>query len=68
MAERKRDTRLYRTLKIGDKGQVVTPAEANKKLLIKPDDLFVMANRNRRGITMVKVDTVKELRKNHPGT
>jgi AbrB family looped-hinge helix DNA binding protein len=40
---------------------VVIPAEARKELDIKPGDLlFVMAGRNRRGIAMVKADTMKE--------
>jgi len=61
MAERKRNTRLYGTVKVGDKGQVVIPAEARKELDIKPGDLlFVMAGRNRRGIAMVKADTMRE--------
>jgi AbrB family looped-hinge helix DNA binding protein len=62
MTERKRDTRLYGTVKVGDRGQVVIPAEARKELNIKPGDLlFVMAGRNRRGIAMVKADNMREL-------
>ena len=62
MMERKRDTRLYGTVKVGDRGQVVIPAEARKELNINPGDLlFVMAGRNRRGIAMVKANTMKEL-------
>ncbi len=62
MVERKRDTRLYGTVKVGDRGQVVIPAQARKELDIKPGDLlFVMAGRNRRGIAMVKADAMKEL-------
>jgi AbrB family looped-hinge helix DNA binding protein len=61
MVERKRDTRLFGTVKVGDRGQVVIPAEARKQLDIKPGDLlFVMAGRNRRGIAMVKADTMRE--------
>ena len=61
MIERKHDTRLYGTVKVGDRGQVVIPAEARKELGIKPGDLlFVMAGRNRRGIAMVKADTMRE--------
>jgi AbrB family looped-hinge helix DNA binding protein len=61
MIERKRDTRLYGTVKVGDRGQVVIP-EARKELDIKPGDLLsVMAGRNRRGIAMVKADTMREL-------
>jgi AbrB family looped-hinge helix DNA binding protein len=62
MIERKRDSRLYGTVKVGDRGQVVIPAEARKELDIKPGDLlFVMAGRNRRGIAMVKADAMREL-------
>jgi len=62
MIERRRDTRLYGTVKVGDRGQVVIPAEACRKLDIKPGDLlFVMAGRNRRGIAMVKADAMREL-------
>jgi AbrB family looped-hinge helix DNA binding protein len=61
MTERKRDTRLYGTVKVGDRGQVVIPAEARKELDIKPGDLlFVIAGRNRHGIAMVKADTMRE--------
>jgi AbrB family looped-hinge helix DNA binding protein len=49
-------------VKVGDRGQVVIPAEARKELDIKPGDLlFVMAGRNRRGIAMVKADAMREL-------
>jgi AbrB family looped-hinge helix DNA binding protein len=62
MAERKRDSRLYGTVRVGDRGQVVIPAKARKELGIEPGDLlFVMAGRNRRGIAMVKADAMREL-------
>jgi len=62
MVERKRDTHLYGTVKVGDRGQVVIPAQARKELDIKPGDLlFVMAGRNRRGVVMVKADAMREL-------
>jgi len=62
MVERNRGTRLYGTVKVGDRGQVVIPAEARRELDIKPGDLlFVMAGRNRRGIAMVKADAMREL-------
>jgi len=61
MIDRKRETRLYGTVKMGDKGQVVIPAEARKELDIKPGDLLlVMVGRNRRGIAMVKADAMRE--------
>ena len=62
VAERKRDNRLYGTVKVGDRGQVVIPAQARKELDVNPGDLlFVMAGRNRRGVAMVKADVMKEL-------
>ena len=62
MFERRRNNRIYGTVKVGDKGQIVIPVEARKELGIKPGDLlFVMAGRNRRGIAMVKADAMKEL-------
>ena len=62
MTEGKPDTRLYGTVKVGDRGQVVIPAEARKELDIKPGDLMlVMAGRNRRGLAMVKADAMREL-------
>jgi AbrB family looped-hinge helix DNA binding protein len=61
MFEQKSNSRLYGTVKVGDRGQVVIPVEARKELDIKPGDLlFVMSGRNRRGIAMVKADAMKE--------
>jgi AbrB family looped-hinge helix DNA binding protein len=61
LVERKRETRIYGTVKVGDRGQVVIPADARKELDIKPGDLlFVMSGRNRLGIAMVKADAMKE--------
>jgi AbrB family looped-hinge helix DNA binding protein len=60
--ERKHNIQLYGTVKVGDRGQVVIPADARKELDIKPGDLLlVMSGKNRRGITMVKADAMKEL-------
>jgi AbrB family looped-hinge helix DNA binding protein len=62
MIEGNRDARLYGTVKVGDRGQVVIPAEARKELNIKPGDLlFVMAGRNRRAVALVKANTMREL-------
>jgi len=48
---------IYGTVKIGDRGQVVIPADARKELNLKPDDLLlVMSGKNRRGVTTVKAD------------
>jgi AbrB family looped-hinge helix DNA binding protein len=61
MPDENQNGRLYGTVRVGDRGQVVIPAEARKELNIKPGDLlFVMSGRNRRGIAMVKADAVKK--------
>jgi AbrB family looped-hinge helix DNA binding protein len=62
MSEGKRDTHIYGTVKVGDRGQVVIPSQARKDLNIQSGDLLlVMAGRNRRGIAMVKADAMREL-------
>jgi AbrB family looped-hinge helix DNA binding protein len=62
MAEQKHEGRLYGTVKVGDKGQIVIPADARKELGIKSGDLlFVMTGKNRRGLTMVKADIMRDL-------
>jgi len=60
--ERKPEMHLYGTVKVGDRGQVVIPADARKDLDIKPGDLLlVITGRARRGLTMVKADAMREL-------
>ena len=52
---------IYGTVKVGDRGQVVIPSKARKDFNIKAGDLLlVLTGRNRRGITMVKTDTMRE--------
>lgn len=53
--------RIYGTVKVGERGQVVIPSKARKDLNIKPGDvLLVMAGKNKRGLGMVKADTMRE--------
>jgi AbrB family looped-hinge helix DNA binding protein len=60
--EGNRETHIYGTVKVGNRGQVVIPVEARKELNINPGDLLlVMAGRNRRGLAMVKADAMREL-------
>jgi AbrB family looped-hinge helix DNA binding protein len=62
MVEGKRGARLYGTVKVGDKGQVVIPAEARKELDIKTGDLlFVIAGRNRRAVALIKAEVMRSL-------
>jgi AbrB family looped-hinge helix DNA binding protein len=62
MVDGKRGARLYGTVKVGDKGQVVIPAEARRELDIKTGDLlFVMVGRNRRALALVKAEVMRSL-------
>jgi AbrB family looped-hinge helix DNA binding protein len=62
MDEGKRSSRLYGTVKVGDKEQVVVPAEVLNKLDIKPGNLLLaIASRNRRGIAVVKAEPMSKL-------
>jgi len=61
MSENGEGMSIYGTVKVGDRGQVVIPAEARKDFNIKPGDLLlVVAGKNRRGIAMVKADAMRE--------
>jgi AbrB family looped-hinge helix DNA binding protein len=56
-----KEPHIYGTVKVGDRGQVVIPADARKDLNLKPGDLLlVMSGKNRRGITMVKADAMRQ--------
>ena len=62
MSEARRDAHIYGTVKVGDRGQVVIPAEARKDLNIKPGDLLlVVSGKNRRGIAMIKAEEMRAL-------
>lgn len=61
MSKNGEDMSIYGTVKVGDRGQVVIPAEARKDFNIKPGDLLlVVAGKNRRGIAMVKADAMRQ--------
>ena len=61
IVQRNHEGRLYGTVKVGDRGQIVIPANAPKEPNINPGDLlFVMTGRNHGGLTMVKADAMRE--------
>lgn len=52
---------IYGTVKVGDRGQIVIPAEARKDFGIKPGDiLLVVTGPRRRGLGLLKADSVKK--------
>jgi AbrB family looped-hinge helix DNA binding protein len=61
MGEEEKRGHVYGTVKVGDRGQVVIPAQARKDLDLKPGDvLLVMTGKYGRGLSMVKADAVRE--------
>lgn len=49
------------TVTVGERGQIVIPAEARKQLDIHSGDrLFVMAHQSKGGLALVKMDAIKE--------
>ena len=62
MTENFKDVRIYGTVKVGEKGQVVIPSSARKEFSIEPGNLLLVATGPRKqGIVLVKTDAVKEL-------
>jgi len=56
-----REMKIYGTVKVGERGQVVIPSMAREDFSIKPGDLLlVVAGRRRGGIGLVKADAMKE--------
>jgi AbrB family looped-hinge helix DNA binding protein len=61
MNQDEQNAHIYGTVKVGDRGQIVIPSEARKDFNIRPGDLLlVISGRNRRGIAIVKADTMRE--------
>jgi AbrB family looped-hinge helix DNA binding protein len=61
MNQDEQNAHIYGTVKVGDRGQIVIPSEARKDFNIRPGDLLlVVSGRNRRGIAIVKADTMRE--------
>ena len=56
------DLLIYGTAKVGERGQIVIPAEARKEFGIRAGDiLLVVRGVGKQGIVLVKAETVKEL-------
>jgi AbrB family looped-hinge helix DNA binding protein len=53
---------FFGTATVGDRGQVVIPAEARKKLGINPGDkLLVMQHPAASGVVLCKIDAMREV-------
>lgn len=47
--------------KVGEKGQIVIPAEVRKMFLIKPGDSIIVLCDKEKGIALVKSDIIEDL-------
>jgi len=62
MSESNIGPRIYGAVKVGDSGEIVILADAMKELNINPGDrLIVMAGVNRRGLAIIKANTMCEV-------
>lgn len=52
---------FYGTATVGDRGQVVIPAEARKKFSIAPGDKMLVLSHPSGGIVLCKIDAMKEI-------
>jgi len=54
--------RSFGTVKVGDRRQIALPKGACKELNINPGDvLLVVGGINRRGLAIIKADTMREV-------
>lgn len=57
-----RNMDVYGTVKVGDRGQVVIPSQARKRMDIKPGDfMLVISTPQGDGIALIKADVVREI-------
>ena len=53
---------VFGTVKVGDRGQIVVPMSARRKLDISPGDcLLVVSTPTKDGLGLIKVDIVREM-------
>jgi AbrB family looped-hinge helix DNA binding protein len=55
------DHRMFGSVKVGERGQIVIPKEAREIFGIKPGDLLLVFGVESRGIAIVKADDMKEV-------
>jgi len=56
------DMTVYGTVKVGERGQIVIPSEARKKLGIRPGDLLLaVGTPMKNGVALIKADAIKAM-------
>lgn len=59
--QRNCDLKMYSTVTVGTKWQVVIPQEVREQLNIKPGDTLMVVTKYDKAIGMVKVDDIEEM-------
>jgi AbrB family looped-hinge helix DNA binding protein len=55
------DDHFYGAVTVGERGQIVVPAEARKRFHIEPGDkLLIMGDPGKRSLMLCKMDTLRE--------
>lgn len=55
------EDRFYGAATVGERGQIVIPAEARKKLGIETGDkILIMGSPNQKGLMLFKIDAMRE--------
>ena len=57
----KKGQHIFGTVKVGEKGQIVTPKEARRIFGIKPGDTLLVLGDEAQGLAVVKADVMQEL-------
>ena len=57
----KKGQRIFGTVKVGEKGQIVIPKEARQIFDIKAGDTLLVLGDEEQGLAVVKADVMKEL-------
>ena len=52
---------IFRTVKVGERGQIVIPKEAREIFDINPGDSLLVLGDEEQGIAIVKADVMKEV-------
>mgnify|MGYP001101810867 FL=1 len=56
---RRHHGKIFGTVKVGERGQIVIPKEARELFDIKPGDKLVVAGKKGKGIGLMKADTMR---------
>lgn len=59
--QKSKDKYIFGVCKVGEKGQIVIPAEARKVFSIQPGDSVLVLGDAKKGIAIVKTDIIESI-------